>query len=123
MTARWSPDGRHIAAMRPELHQLLVFNMNQQHWRKLADSVDSADLGWSSDSKSLFAAFAGKDAHIARISATTGKQETVLSLEKLNTYNLTTVHDGVFAVTPDNDLLFSRPAPFTEIFSWAVQDR
>jgi Tol biopolymer transport system component len=123
MTARWSPDGRYIAAFRPEFHQLLIFDTNQQHWRKLADSIDSADLGWSSNSEFLYVAFAGQDARIVRISAATGKQETVLSLEKLNTYNLTTAHDGVFAVTPDNDLLFSRPAPFTEILSWVVQNR
>lgn len=123
MTARWSPDGRFIAALRPEARQLLLFDLNQQRWRKLADSIDSADLGWSSNSEFLYIDLPGDGARIARISVTTGKEETVLELKRLNTFDLTTVHDFVFGVAPDNDLLFSTPNPATEIYSWRVQDR
>lgn len=123
MTARWSPDGRFIAALRPEARQLLLFDLNQQRWRKLADSIDSADLGWSSNSEFLYIDLPGDGARIARISVTTGKEQTVLELKRLNTFDLTTVHDFVFGVAPDNDLLFSTPNPTTEIYSWRVQDR
>jgi Tol biopolymer transport system component len=50
-TARWSPNGRHVAALNPVQHELYVFDLDNQRWRKLADGINGNDVSWSSDSQ------------------------------------------------------------------------
>jgi len=33
-TARWSPDGRHIAALKPAQNELCVFDLDRRKWRR-----------------------------------------------------------------------------------------
>ncbi len=50
MTARWSPNGKYIAALQPTSFQLMLFDGATQKWRPLANGIDGADLSWSPDS-------------------------------------------------------------------------
>jgi len=53
-TARWSPDGRYIAAMQPEAQDLLLFDIHTRRWTKLAGPINGDNIDWSSDSQSIF---------------------------------------------------------------------
>ena len=53
-TARWSRDGRHIAALNPAQHELMVFDLNSQRWRKLAGGINGNHVSWSSDSRYVY---------------------------------------------------------------------
>src|SRR5271168_4385397 len=53
-TARWSPDGRHIAALHPERHEVVLLDLNTGRWRTLAASVTGDDINWSRDSQYVY---------------------------------------------------------------------
>lgn len=53
-TARWSPDGKYIAALEHDLQTVLVFNIKERRWLKLAENVAGDDLSWSRDSQFLY---------------------------------------------------------------------
>lgn len=50
---RWSPDGRYIAALSLDQHQLLLFNTATKHWQTLARTT-AADPVWAADSMALY---------------------------------------------------------------------
>ncbi len=54
-TARWSPDGKFIAALDSIKHRVMLFSESTNRWRELAGDVNGNDLSWSTDSKCLFA--------------------------------------------------------------------
>ena len=118
MTARWSPDGKSIAAIQPERHELMLFDVESQRWRKLADAMTGADLSWSADSKFLYTEIPGAAARIVKVSAVTGVVETALDLKLMDKFNLVTAHDSVFALAPNNDLVFAWGRPDVEIYSY-----
>ena len=121
MTARWSPDGRYVAAMHPERHELLLFDVRSAKWRKLTDSMTGADLSWSADSKFLYSDIAGANPRIVRVLAANGAMETVLDLRLVDRFILGTAHDAVFCLAPNGDLLFPWPSSITEIYSYRLQ--
>lgn len=53
-TARFSPDGRYIAALQPEKHEVVLFNVKTKTWSMLAGSVTGDNINWSSDSCFIF---------------------------------------------------------------------
>ena len=50
---RWSPDGRYIAALSLDQHQVLLFNVMTKHWETIARTT-AADPVWSDDSTALY---------------------------------------------------------------------
>lgn len=54
-TARFSPNGRYVAALQPEKHEVVLFDTKSQTWRVLADSVTGDNINWSADSRFIFA--------------------------------------------------------------------
>jgi Tol biopolymer transport system component len=53
-TARWSPDGKYIAALERETHAVKIFDLNERRWNTVADNVTGDVLIWSKDSKSVY---------------------------------------------------------------------
>jgi hypothetical protein len=83
-TARWSPDGRYIAAFIPSTYQLMLFNVRQEKWTLLANSVTGDNLAWSHDSRFVFAdSPRGERPIIERFRINDGKRSAVVSLESL----------------------------------------
>jgi len=122
-TARWSPDGRWIAAMRLEQHQVFLFDVQTSRWHKLADAMEGTDLSWSADSRYLYTNFGGPNARIERIRATDGQRETVADLHSQNMFNLAEVGDIGFSLAPDNSLILHRRDDSLEIYSYELRER
>lgn len=120
MTARWSPNGKYIAALRPTRSQLMLFDVATQNWRLLANGIDGADLSWSPDSQYIYADILGANARIVRVAASTGAETTVLNLNKTARFNLTAATDAVFCPGPHGTLILPWPSPDIEIYSFRV---
>ena len=122
-TARWSPDGRFIAALHLERHQLLLFDVKVGKWHQLADAINSTDLSWGSDSKYLYANIPGADARIVRIRVADGHQETVLDLRSQDKFDLAEKEDLQFSVGPGDSLILHRRIHSAEIYAYDLRDQ
>lgn len=122
-TARWSPDGRWIAAMRLEQHQAFLFDVSARRWRKLAGDVEGTDLSWSADSAWLYANLPGPNARIVRVRADGGAWKTVADLRSQSIFNLADAGNLGFSVAPDNALILHRQANSPEIYAYELRER
>ncbi len=77
---RWSPDGRYIAALSLDQHQLLLFNLATEAWKTLAQTT-AADPVWAANSGSIyFHASLAKTQPIYRVAVPDGRLQQVTSL-------------------------------------------
>jgi Tol biopolymer transport system component len=53
-TARWSPDGKYIAALQRDTQRVQLFDLKDRRWHNLAENVAGNDLSWSKNSKTLY---------------------------------------------------------------------
>lgn len=51
---RWSPDGRHLAAVEQRTHRILLSDEEGKIWTFLAEVQDPSSLHWSADGKALY---------------------------------------------------------------------
>jgi|SRR5690348_162600 len=51
---RWSPDGRHLAAVEQRTHRILLSDENGKVWAFLTEVQDPSSLYWSADGKALY---------------------------------------------------------------------
>jgi Tol biopolymer transport system component len=115
-TARWSADGKSIAALDPVKQAVLVFDLATQQWRKLTGDVNGNDLVWSADSRYLYASKpSGDQPEIVRISLKTTKVETAVDLRSLTA--LTGHINTWFTLTPDGSIILFREISANEIYS------
>jgi Tol biopolymer transport system component len=120
-TARWSPDGRFIAAFHLAEHEVLLFDVRSGKWHKLADAVAGSDLSWSADSNYLYANVPGTDARIVRIRITDGYQETVLDLPSQDKFDMAEADDLQFSLAPDDAVILHRRIHSQEIFAYDLR--
>jgi Tol biopolymer transport system component len=121
-TARWSPNGRFIAALNPVRHEVMVFDLVTQQWRKLVDGVNGNDLSWSSNSKYLYASRpAGNQPEILRISLKDSKTETAVDLRSF-TAQMGHINTW-FALAPDGSIIFSREMTGNEIYALTYAEK
>jgi Tol biopolymer transport system component len=120
--ARWSPDGRFVAAIQPATHQIFVFDVATQVWRKLADGMNGWSLNWAPDSRSIYTSNPASDAPaVYRIWLANNRIETVLDLSGL------TREPGViakwFGTTPDGSIIVLRWTSAGEIFALDYEEK
>jgi dipeptidyl aminopeptidase/acylaminoacyl peptidase len=53
-TARWSPDGRYLAAMTADVHNLMLFDFHTARWTKLADMASILEITWARRQEALY---------------------------------------------------------------------
>lgn len=112
-TARWSPDGKYIAALRSDTRQVFLFDCATGAWRELADGINGNDLAWAPDSRAVYASRPdGDQPAILRIPLE-GVPETVLDLRDFS--RLAGRLDSWFTVAPDGSLIFIRLVSGSEI--------
>jgi Tol biopolymer transport system component len=121
-TARWSPDGRQIAALNPAEHKLYVFDAGRGKWRVLAEGINWNDMSWSSDSRFIYtkSSMSGQ-AKILRVPVGGGTVQTVLNLGSFS--EAAGALDIWFSLTPDNALLLNRWLNTSEIYALDYRER
>lgn len=121
-TARWSPDGRFIAALRSETHQVFLFSWRSGTWRKVADGVNGNDLAWSPDSHTLYTSRPnGNLPELLRISLHDGNLEPVADLSDFS--KLSGRIDTWFAVTPDDSILLMHIVGGDNVYSLEYSEK
>jgi Tol biopolymer transport system component len=115
-TARWSPDGKYIAALRFRSRELIIFDVRTRRWRVLAESVAGDNVNWSSDSRYVYVDSPRDEKPvIEKIRIVDGQRSTVLSLASLQKAPGTT--DNWFGLTPDNSPLLCHMFNSSEIYA------
>jgi len=115
-TARWSPDGKHIAALQPDSHEVMLFDVSSQQWKKLADSVTGDDINWTHDSQYVLVdSPQGEKPVIDRIRVADGQRSTVVSLASLQ--QMSGEMNTWFGLTPDDSPILLHLFTGTEIYA------
>jgi Tol biopolymer transport system component len=121
-TARWSPDGKYIAALKPATQELMLFNLSAGRWTTLANSINGDNINWSSDSRSLFVDNPhGEHPTIDRIRITDGHRATVTSLSSLQ--NVFGEVGTWLGLTPDDSPILFHSFGSSEIYSLEWTER
>jgi len=114
-TARWSPNGKWIAALQNDSHELLLFNVRTKRWISLADSITGDDINWSRDSQSIYAnSPQGPNPVIEKVRIRDGKRTTVVSLASLQ--NIPGQIDFWFGLAPDNSPILLHLFNATDVY-------
>lgn len=121
-TARWSPDGLHIAALDSDRQQVFVLDLAAQEWRILVDGVNGNDLCWSADSKFIYASRpVGDHPQILRVSVKDGRREAAVDLSDVSKQigHL----DTWFTLTPDSSIIVLRSMDRNEIYALPYDEK
>lgn len=113
-TARWSPDGRRIAALTADSQALMVFSFATREWAKLASAGRITDLNWSRKGNAIYFedTMAPEGPGLYRVSLPEGKLERVVSLKPPRQ-----VYSGWVGVAPDESLLVSNFVGSFEVYA------
>jgi Tol biopolymer transport system component len=121
-TARWSPDGKYIAALQRETHELKLFDVKIRRWSTITDGITGDDLNWSSDSQSIYAESPRDEKPvIERIQVKDGRRTTVVNLTSLQ--NIPNQLDRWFGLTPNNLPILLYRFTASEVYALNWTDR
>lgn len=116
-TARWSPDGRTLAALTIADQQVMLYDFATKKWRQ-TNTTNVNNPTWSNDCKYIYFDTAGDDRWLGRVRVSDGHVDELISL---HTYqNLAWWWSGV---APDNSPLLLRNLGSTEIYSLSLEYR
>ena len=111
---RWSPDGKHIAAVRVDSENLAMFDFATKKWADLAD-VKLNYARWSRDGTYIYFDSLGRDRAIFRLRLGDGKPERIVSLSDFPRRALS--FEDWFGLDPDDSPLVLRDASTEEIYA------
>lgn len=119
-TARWSPDGKYIAALRATDQCLMLFDFATQHWKVIHGPTLGDTLNWLGDSKYIYGYQAADESPVIfRVSVMTGTTEQVASLKGIEPSAMQSMQ--WFGLAPDSSPIISRETGENEIFSVSYQ--
>ncbi len=115
-TARYSPDGRYVVAVRWDQQKLMLFDVTAQKWMELANVAVGDNPSWSHDGKYVyFDSPFGSDPAIYRVRVSNRKLERVAGLKNVRrTVGLLGYWIGL---TPDDSPLIVGEANFTNVYA------
>jgi Tol biopolymer transport system component len=113
---RWSPDGRHLAALRHDSLALLLYDFSSQQWRPLVEGTYVGYPAWAHDSASLFVT---EDGQRVRYRTADGRREVVHTLEGVRQINR--LLGPWVGHAPDDSILALRDTSIDEIFAFELE--
>jgi Tol biopolymer transport system component/DNA-binding winged helix-turn-helix (wHTH) protein len=115
-TARWSPDGRYIAALTEDSRGLMLFDFRTMRWAKLAAMLTIPDLVWSRHEEAIY--FNGEvtagNRSIFRVNVPSGRLERLASLTGRSDFDW-------LGLAPDDSPLIARTTSTKEIYALTVK--
>ncbi len=115
-TARWSPDGRHIAALTEDSHSLMLFDFHAGKWTKLLNLGQILDLHWSRQGESIYLTNVPPEGELAlfRVRVPGHRAERLIDLKR-------TASSGWLGLAPDDSPLVTRRVNSQEIYALQCQ--
>jgi len=113
---RWSPDGRHLAALSHDALRVLLFDFESQRWRTLAEGAFVAYPAWARDGASFFVTEGGLR---VRYRIADGAREVVHSFEGLR--QISRLLGPWVGHAPDDSILALRDTSIDEIFAFELE--
>jgi len=115
-TARWSPDGRYIAALTEDSRSLMLFDFRAGRWTKVLTLGHILDLRWSRQGRSIYLTDLPSEGELAlvRVKLPGQQAERLISLEG-------TESAGWLGLTPDDSPLVLRRVTGGEIYALQCQ--
>jgi len=119
---RWSPDGRHLAALSPDSRSLMLFDFNTQQWSVWLHAEDGT-IGypvWAKDGKSIYVErFHSAEPSVHRLKLGESKSEIFLSWKDLRRFG--GVWGAWSGVAPDGSVLSVRDMSSHEVYALELQ--
>lgn len=116
-TARSSPNGRFVAALRPVTHEVWLLDRRTGKWRTIAQGVNGNDLAWSPDSHTVYASRPnGNRPDVIGIDIRNLAVETIIDLSEFS--KLPGRIEPWFAVAPNGSIVFVRDSNGQEIYAY-----
>ena len=115
---RWSPDGRHIAALNLDSTKLLLFDFKSEKWLDwIHESVSFGFPSWSRDGSYLYYdSILTEHPTFGRIKVGQTRRELLLELKGLRRYSAT-IAGPWSGLAPDGSALFVRDLSTQEIYA------
>jgi dipeptidyl aminopeptidase/acylaminoacyl peptidase len=113
---RWSPDGRHIAALTVSARKLEIFDLNSNTWTTLFDGIANYPT-WSRDGRFVYFMRGSDSGEIARVPVSGGYVERVASLKGMPG---TGSWQAWFGLDPDDSPLYLRDKGTDEIYALSL---
>jgi hypothetical protein len=114
-TARWSPDGRYMAALTEDSRNLMLFDFRTTRWAKLATLAQIPDVVWSRHEEALY--FNGEitagDPAVFRMKIPSGQLDRLASLKGR-------MERDWLGLTPDDSPLIAGYIGTQEIYALTV---
>lgn len=120
---RWSPDGRHLAAIGSGNTKLMLFDFDARSWREIPHGTGLVGyLSWSADSAYVyFDTLLDKEPGFFRLRVRDAKLDRVLSFQSIRTFPGQFGPGSWTGLSPDDSLLFVRDISSQEIYSLELQ--
>jgi hypothetical protein len=100
----------------------MLFDINAQRWKMLADSVTGDNINWSNDSQSVYVdSLREKNSIVERIQIKDGQRRSVVDLANLERGAGMT--DGWIGLHPDNLPILLRLSTTSEVYALAWTNR
>jgi Tol biopolymer transport system component len=119
---RWSPDGRHLAALSPDSRSLMLFDFSTQQWSVWLHT-DDGTVGypvWARDGKSIYIErFLSAEPSVHRLKLGESKSESFLSWKDLRRFS--GVWGAWSGVAPDGSVLSVRDVSSHEVYALDLQ--
>lgn len=113
-TARWSPDGLHMAAITTDTKTLKIFDFRTSQWQELASAGSINDLNWSRKGDAVYYMdiLPASGPVVYRVRLQDRKVEKITTLAGNNP-----IRSSWFGVTPDDSILVSNSVGTSEIYA------
>jgi Tol biopolymer transport system component len=115
-TARWSPDGRYIAALTEDSSSLMLFDFRAEEWTKLLSLGQILDLRWSRQGKWIYLSAVAASGYSAlfRVGIRVHQAERLIDMESGDL-------PGPIGLAPDDSPLVTRRVNSEEIYALQCQ--
>ena len=119
---RWSPDGRHLAALSPDSRSLMLFDFSTNQWSVWLHTEDGT-IGypvWAKDGKSIYIErFLSAEPSVHRLKLGESKSERFLSWKDLRRFS--GVWGSWSGIAPDGSVLSVRDVSSHEVYVLDLQ--
>ena len=110
---RWSPDGRHMAALSADTSSLHLFDFQTEKWTELAKGTIGGFPNWSRDGQYIYV-FSDGGTRVIRVRITDQQVEGVANLKS---FIQTGLAERSLALAPDDSLLLLRNMGTQDVYA------